>query len=212
MISFTLGFILSIATTSSARCSDIPQTHRQLQWSQPATIVSLSRAWQVEVHPVLTSDENQTPVTLHSCINDGSWPLFTLERSAEMYWGADSRSLLVINEPLSGSSKLLFFSINKLTQGGEAPGSDELDRMVKQILFQRFGEKKQIEFYLPRFVSWKKSQIVLAIGGATSSGGNGPMTPYCYGVVVDSSTLRIQSTISAGELRGKFGAECRISP
>lgn len=34
-----------------------------------------------------------------------------------------------------------------------------------------------IEFYLPEFVSWKANDLVLSVGGATSSGGDGPMNP-----------------------------------
>ena len=207
-----LGISLFLRGTSFAQCSRIPQNHAQLQWSRPATAVSPNLAWQVEVHPVLTSDENQTPVTLHSCRKDASWSLFTLERSAEVYWSPDSRHLLVINEPLSGSNKLLFFPVSKLAEGKETRDSDGLDRAVKQVLHQRLGENRRIEFYLPQFVSRKENNIVLAVGGAASSGGDGPMTPYCYGVLVDRDSLQVRATVSAGNLKRKFGAECQVSP
>ncbi len=212
MISLALGLALLTAGPSSVPCSGPSQPHGHLQWSESAKIVAPNPAWQVEVHPVLTSDENQTPVTLHSCRNDGAWPLFTLERSAEIYWSPGSRNLLVVNKPFSGSSRLLFFSVEALSDGKRAGASDLLDRTVKQAVLQRLGEKRHIEFYLPQFVSWGKGNIVLAVGGATYSGDNGPMSPYCYGIVVNGGTLRVEDTLTAGELKAKFGAECRVSP
>ncbi len=212
MISLALGLALLVTGASSAPCSGTSPSHGHLQWSESAKIVAPDRAWQVEVHPVLTSEENQTPVTLHSCRKAGSWPLFTLKRSAEIYWSPDSRNLLVVNKPFSGSSRLLFFSVKALSDGKRAGASDLLDRTVKQAVLQRLGEKRHIEFYLPQFVSWAKGNIVLAVGGATYSGGNGPMSPYCYGIVVNGGTLRVEDTLTAGELKAKFGAECRVSP
>ena len=38
------------------------------------------------------------------------------------------------------------------------------------------------------------------------------MSPYCYGIVVNDGTLRVEDTLTAGELKAKFGAECRVSP
>jgi hypothetical protein len=188
-----------------------PRTHAHLGWSDFATIVAPNDAWQVEVHPALTSDENLTPVLLRGCQKAGSWPLFILQRDAEMYWGPDSSRLLVVNEPLSGGNQLLFFNIKALSEAKQTQAPDKLDKTVQQVLLQRLGEKKQIGFYLPTLVSWKKDKLLLAVGGdmfPRKIGYNGPTTEYCYGFMIDTKTLRVQDVLSAEELKAASGAEC----
>ena len=136
--------LLLITGTASAQCSGAPKYHAQLQWSEPAQVGAPSHAWAAEVHPVLDADENRTPVTLHRRRDTGSWPLFTLERSAELHWGTDSNHVLVINEPLSGTNKLLFFSVASLITGTEASPPDGLDRAVNEALAERLGKKRSI--------------------------------------------------------------------
>ncbi len=205
----------NLQTNAPTNIRDTPRAHAHLGWSEFATIVAPNRAWQVEVHPVLSSGENQTPVSLRGCEKAGSWPLFILERDAEMYWGPDSRSLLVVNEPLAGGNKLLFFNVKALSEVKQTPAPDELDKAVEQVLLQRLGEKRHVEFYLPTFVSWKDSKLLLAGGGTTFSGKiseSGPTASYCYGFLVNSDTLHIQEVLSAEELKAKFGAECQTDP
>jgi hypothetical protein len=176
--------------------------------------VAPNRAWQVEVHPVFTSGDNHTPVLLRGCKKAGSWPLFFLERDADMYWGPDSRSLLVVNEPLSGGNQLLFFNIDTLAEGKQTSAPDELDKAVEQVLIQRLGNSRRTEFYLPNLVSWKGSQLLLAVGGTTSyaNSKSGPVKEYCYGFMVNTDTLRVQKILSAKELKANSGAECQTDP
>jgi hypothetical protein len=193
---------------------DAPRTHAQLGWSEFATVVAPDRAWQVEVHPVFTSRENHTPVTLRGCEKGGSWPLFILERDAEMYWGPDSSSLLVVNEPLSGTNQLLFFDVETPSDGKQTQAPDELDKAVEQVLIKRLGKNRRTEFYLPNLVSWKGSQLLLAVGGTSSyaKGESGPMKEYCYGFMINTDTLRVQEVLSATELKANSGAECETYP
>lgn len=194
---------------------DAPQTHAHLEWSMFAAIVAPNRAWQVEVHPALTSEENLTPVSLRGCRKAGSRPLFILQRDAEIYWGPDSNSLLVVNEPVDLGNQLLFFNVKASSEGKQTEAPDELDKEVQQVLFQHLGEKRHVDFYLPTFVSWKDSKLLLAVGGTTFSGKireSGPTASYCYGFLVNSDTLHIQDVLSAEELKAKFGAECEPDP
>jgi hypothetical protein len=204
--------LLLITGTASAQCSGAPKYHAQLQWSEPAQVVAPDHAWAAEVHPVLDADENRTPVTLHRCRDTGSWPLFTLERSAELHWGTDSNHVLVINEPLSGTNKLLFFSVASLITGTQASPPDGLDRAVNEALAERLGKEKHIQFYLPNFVSWKGDDLLLAVGGETYTANVGPMASYCYGMRINSSTLRVERIQSAKELKARNGHGCRVSP
>jgi hypothetical protein len=204
--------LLLTAGVASAQCSGVSKSHAQLQWSESAKVVAPDHAWVVEVSPVLNADENRTPVTLHRCGATGSWPLFTLERSAELRWGADSNHVLVINEPLSGTNKLLLFSVAGLTTGTQELPPDALDRAVRGALTERLGKEKHTQFYLPSFVSWKGDDLLLAVGGATYAANVGPMTPYCYGMRINSSTLRVESILSEKELKTRTGRACQVSP
>jgi hypothetical protein len=210
-ITFGISLLLT-ATTASAQCSGAPKYHTHLQWSESAQVVAPDHAWVVEVRPVLDADENRTPVTLRRCGGTGSWPLFTLERDAELHWGADSNHVLVINAPLSGTNKLLFFSVANLISGTQEFPPDGLDRAVNEALADRLGKEKHVQFYLPRFVSWKGDDLLLAVGGATYAANVGPMAPYCYGMRINSSSLRVESILSAKELKTRTGQSCRGSP
>src|SRR5215510_8831720 len=183
--------LLILNDVSYAQCSSVPRSHAQLQWSETAKLVSPDRGWELEVRPLLTSDENQSPVRLRSCQGTGSRTLLTLQRSAEAYWGPDSKSLLIINEPVANSNKLLFFRTTSVKGSVEEEASGQIDEAVRQRLSQELGEKRHIEFYLPQFVSWKASGFVLAVGGATSSGADGPMSPYCYGFLIDPGSREV---------------------
>ncbi len=204
--------LLLAAGTASAQCSGALKFPAQLQWSEAAKVVAPNRTWVAEVHPVLDADENRTPVTLHRCYGTGSWPLFTLERSAELRWGADSSNILVVNKPLSGTNKLLLFSVPSLTTGTKGLPPDALDKAVNEALTERLGKEKHAQFYLPSFVSWKGDDLLLAVGGATYTANVGPLTPYCYGMRINSSTLRVESILSEKELKARTGHGCQVSP
>jgi len=110
---------------------------------------------------------------------------------------------LVINE-------LLF---NTASVRGDAEGkAKQIDDVVKRRRSQELGEKRHVEFYLPQFVSWKAGDLVIAVGGATSSGGDGPMSSYCYGFLIDIGTRQVRAALPEAGLKAKFGKECRVSP
>jgi len=210
-IMFVIWLLLATGA-ASAQCSDAPKLHTQLQWSETAKVVAPDHRWVAEVHPVLDADENRTPVTLHRCGGTGSWMLFTLERSAELHWGDDSNHILVVNEPLSGTNKLLLFSVPSLTTGTQGLPPDALDKAVNEALMERLGREKHAQFYLPSFMSWKGNDLLLAVGGATYAANAGPLTPYCYGMRINSSTLRVESILSEKELKTRTGHGCQVSP
>lgn len=203
---------LLLTRTSSAQCSGTSMTHRNLQWSKPSTVISPDRAWVVEVHPVLDADENRSPVTIRNCGESKSSPLFTLQRSAELYWSSDSKYVLVINQPLSGTNKLLLFSVPSSSAGASEPASDLLDKTVSEALVERLGESRHIQFYLPTLVSWKDSSMLLAVGGETNVGDSGPLDTYCYGLRINSRTLHVERVLSEKELKASAGHTCQVSP
>ena len=54
-------------------------------------MVAPNRSWVVEVHPILDADENRAPVIMQECGESKTWPLFILQRSAELYWSSDRK-------------------------------------------------------------------------------------------------------------------------
>jgi hypothetical protein len=206
-----IGLSLFLARPSLAQCSVALPTHGRLQWSQRAKVVAPDRSWVVEVHPVLSAAENQTPVTLHQCAGPKSWPLFTLQRSAELYWGSDSKHVLVVNEPLAGTRKLLLFTLQGLS-GTQETSADALDKKVNEKLIERLGNNRHIQFYLPGVVSWKGNNLLLAVGGETFVENVGPLDSYCYGLRIDTETLRVEGVLSEKELKATTGHSCRVSP
>jgi hypothetical protein len=208
----SVGLSLLLAGTSWAQCSGKSPTHGPLHWSKPATIVAPDRSWLIEVHPILDADENRTPVTIRKCGESKSSPLFTLRRSAALYWGADSKHVLVVDQPVSGTNQLLLFSVPDSTAGTQEPPADALDKAVNEMLVERLGTNRHIQFYLPAFVSWKASNLLLAVGGQTYAENAGPLDTYCYGLRINSDTLRVEQVLSAKELKTRTGHSCRVSP
>jgi len=204
--------LLLPAGTASAQCPGVPKSPVQLQWSESAKVVAPNHVWVAEVHPVLDADENRTPVTIHKCGSTETWPLFTLQRSAELRWGADSNHILVVNEPLSGTNKLLLFSVPRLTTGAQGLPPEALDSAVNAALTERLGKERHAQFYLPTFVSWKGDDLLLAVGGATYAANGGPLIPYCYGMRINSSSLRVETILSEKELKTRTGHGCQVSP
>jgi hypothetical protein len=63
------------------------------------------------------------------------------------------------------------------------------------------------------FVTWKADGVVLSVSGATSSGGEGPMSLYCCGVVLDTRHACVQKIMQADELKSVYrAAQCPVSP
>jgi hypothetical protein len=207
-----LAFMPPIVAVSSAQCVGTSRTHGHLHWSESAKIVAPNRAWQVEVHPILDADENKTPVTLRSCSGPSFWPLFTLQRDAYAYWSSDSKHLLIVNAPFSGTNKLLLFSVDELVLNAQKRVPDALDTAVTEELTRQLGERVHIVFYLPIYASWKGNNLLLAVGGEFSTSNTGPMGSYCYGFLVDSDTSQVKNVLSKRELEAKTGGGCQVSP
>jgi len=207
-----VGIFLLLTATSWAQCSFTSRTHGNLQWSELAKIIAPDGSWVVEVHPVLDADENRTPVTLHKCGESKSLPLFTLQRSAELYWSSDSKHVLVVNQPLSGTNKVLLFSVPRSATDTQEVPSDALDRTVNNVIVERLGKNKHIQFYLPTFGSWKDSSLLLAVGGETYAENVGPLDTYCYGLRINSDTLRVENVLAEKELKASTGHGCKTSP
>jgi hypothetical protein len=207
-----LVVLLSLTGASWTQCPGTFNTSGVLHWSEAAQIASPNRAWVVEVHPVFDAEDNRSPVTIRSCRDSKSWHLFTLQRRAEVYWRPNSGQVLIVDQPLSGTNKLLLFSVASLAAGAQRPEPDAIDEVVNSALVRKIEKNRHIQFYLPTFVQWKGGSILLAVGGVTHGEGNGPFEAYCYGMEVNGNTLRVESVMSEKELRAGTGHSCQVSP
>jgi hypothetical protein len=207
-----MGLAMTWSQGAAASCSRAASDHAHIQWSEPATIVSPDRTWQVNVQPDFGADENRAPVTLQKCGESHASTLFVLDRNADLYWRADSSQLLIINQPGSGASELALFDTASST-GTTAMPSSSLDKDARSAVQGALGAARKIQFYLMNFVAWYAEHAVLSVSGATSSGGDGPMSPYCYGVVLDTRHARVQKIMQEDELKSAYrAAQCPVSP
>jgi len=204
------GLTLVFGAVLCAQAPAVSLGRARLRWSEEATVISPSRLWQVEVHPVHDSENNETPVVLRGRAKGDSRALFTLQRDAELYWSSDSGRLLVVNAPLRGTNELLLFSVGGATAGAERP-ANALDRLVADAIAERLGSEQHIQSYMPAFVSWENDRLLLSVGGTAYRKEVGPLVSYCFGTTVDTATLRIQQVYSEKELRKRTGQGCRIT-
>lgn len=209
----TLIPLLLLSRAVMAECSVSTMNNGHLQWSEPATITSPNHKWQVEVHPILTSDYNQTPVSLRNCDTNKASKIFTLERSAELFWDPNSKYFLVINKPNSDDYRLLIFHVSNLSKHNHIHHPSALDDSIKKLIDNHLGKNKRIRFYLPSYVSWKNEKIAIAVGGTALPAGDGPMSPYCYGAVIDADKENVTTFLSKDDFKRKFkNAACQIYP
>lgn len=176
-----------------------------LQWSKKAILKSNDGQFQIEVHPILTDPENHSPVVVRRLSDKKEWRLFTLTRAARVMWSSDSHSILVIDEPTADD-----FTVHLYSPEGKRTEVNT-DRLMRSTVAGRLGAGREIEFYLPTFVSWKDSELVIAVGGTSSTGMPSPMESlpmesFCFAVSVDSGSGKV---LSAKKLPD---SHCRLSP
>jgi hypothetical protein len=161
MIPLVLSMAMSLTTATDGLCGVVAGTRVRLQSSEPAKLLAPDHAWQIETHPKLNSEENQTPVSLRSCANSGLIPLFVLQRSAEAYWSPRNSAILIVDEPLSGTSRLLLFNVKAVSQGSKQEAPDTINLNVRDAIASQLGDKRHVEFYLPRYVRWNGNRLLL---------------------------------------------------
>jgi len=176
-----------------------------LQWSKKAIVKSPDGQLQIEVHPILTDQDNHSPVVVHRRYDGREWALFTLSRVADVLWEADGNRILVIDEPTAND-----YDVHLYSSDGKRTELDT-DGMIRSTVARLLGPDRKLEFYLPTFLSWEDADLVIAVGGASSTGmplpmQSLPMKSFCFAVHVDSVSGRV---LSANKL---FSSRCRLSP
>ncbi|TBR36725.1 MULTISPECIES: hypothetical protein [Dyella] len=201
--------LVMLAASGVPPCGSARLHHGDIQWSERITVSAPDRASQVEVHPNLESDENETPVILRFCRDGSTKPLITLQRAGTVNWSPDSQRLLIINSPVSNTYEVMLFTLS-----GDGQVAEEGD-LNADILRERPSAGPGFEkviFYLPNFASWKGNELVLSVGVTLGPERSGPTSTMCYGVAIDSQTHRVSRSMSAATLKKKYGASCQMSP
>lgn len=211
MISTAL-LIAMIGSGRGADCAASGSRHVEIHWSRSLRATAPDGATELEVRANLQSESNASPVLLRDCRGTATWPLFTLQRRADVYWSDDGRHLLVVDAPLDGTNTLLLFSIDQSRQRGTPAAPAALEQLVQAMVRSRLGDRAQVIFYLPTFVSWRKDELLMAVGGEAADADTGPLKGYCFGLVVDTNGVRTSRVLSARELRAMSGAGCRTNP
>jgi hypothetical protein len=171
-----------------------------LHWSERAMVKSPDRQFQIEVHPILTDEENHSPVVIHRLYDGREWELFTLTRAAHVLWSPDSHRILVIDEPTADNYEVRLYSPD-----GKRTETDT-DRMMRSAVASQIAQGRSINFYHPTFVSWKDNELLIAVGGTSYKGIPSPFESFCFAVSVDSDSGKVLSTNKRSE------SHCRLNP
>ena len=171
-----------------------------LHWSKEAKLKSPDRKLQIEVHPILTDEENHSPVVVHRLEDGKEWNLFTLTRAAQAIWRPDSQRILVIDEPTADNFHVQLFS----PEGQKV--ATETDEMLRSAVMSQIGSGRKIEFYLPTFVSWKKDELIIAVGGTSFDGIHKSTESFCFVVSIGSDSGQVLATKKQPE------SHCRLNP
>jgi hypothetical protein len=207
--------ILAISLAAvDARGSGPPDTnafHARLHWSEPTKIVSPDHVWELAVLPVYDAKVNSSPVVVRKRGGGKANVVLKLERNANIYWGSESR-LLILDHGITNPPRILLF---QLGLAGDVTRlrrtAPDLDADIRGRLLRALGRTEAVPFYVPTFASWTGSRLVLGVGGTVVYKTTAPsMAPYCYRVTLDSRTAKVESMVK--ESAREHSTKCRIFP
>ena len=210
----TILAISLAALTGDACASESPGTnafHSRLHWSEPKKIVSPDHVWELAVFPVYDNGGNRTPVVVRKLGGGRANVVLTLERNANIYWGSESR-LLILDHGITNPPRILLF---RLGSTGDVTRlrrtTPDLDADIRGRLLGALGRSEAVPFYVPTFGSWTGSRLVLRLGGTVVYKTTAPsMSPYCYRVTLDSRTAKVESM--AKESAREHSTKCQFFP
>ncbi|MBP6750056.1 MAG: hypothetical protein KA144_10490 [Xanthomonadaceae bacterium] len=205
---------LPAAATDASACLAPAREAATLHWSEPARVVSPSRVWAIEVdaRAGLRSDDNETPVALIRCSDGRRVPLFVLTRAARMQWSPRGNRLLVLDRPGAGHHELRFYDAERIAGRRSANDADRIDSVVRDAVRDRLGPTNTIAFYTASVAAWRNDRLTLSIALQAANGATGPLRPFCYGVVLDTSAMAVEAVLSETETKKRYpNATCRMT-
>ena len=171
--------LLFVSPHSWASCPGDRVGQGELQWSKASSIRSLTGQWQLEVRPVLTSDENESPVVLRRCATEQSKVVLILERNASVYFSPSGDEFLIINRPVRNKHEILI---------GRSPdllANDKyvLNRKVGAFIYDAVSKAlypSQPVFFLPKLLKWRNGAMSFMVGGQAAVKGRQKISDYCF--------------------------------
>lgn len=166
---------------SRASCLGERSGKGEFQWSEANSIRSRNGSWQLEVHPVLTSDENESPVVLRQCATDRSKVVLILERSASVYFSLSGNEFIIINRPVRNKYEILTGKSAYLL----ANERHLLNRSVGTLIYDAISKSlypSQPVFFLPKLENWENGLMRFVISGQAAVDGAQEISDYCFQV------------------------------
>lgn len=173
--------LISFAAQSQGSCIEDRIGQGELQWSEASSIRSLNGRWQLEVHPVLSSEENESPVVLRQCGTDKSKVVLILERSAMAYFSPNGDEFIVINRPVRDKYDILIGKSAYLL----ANDKNSLDKRIGSLIYDAVSKAlypSRPVFFLPRLEKWRNRSMIFAIGGQATVDREEAISDYCFSV------------------------------
>jgi hypothetical protein len=211
IVDLTILAISLAALAGDARASEPPGTnafHARLHWSAPTKIVSPDLAWELAVFPAYDASENSSPVVVRKRGGGRANVVLDLERNANIYWGSESR-LLILDHGITNPPRILLFRLGATGDVTRIRTTPDLDADIRGRLLGTLGRSEAVPFYVPTLESWTGSRLVLMLGGTVVYRTTAPsMVPYCYRVTLDSRTAKVESMAKES---ARYGAtKCQV--
>jgi len=210
MITLIATLMMAASAPNSALCQGPSQPQGTIRWSESTKLLAPNRLRYVEVKPILTADENQSPVWLRSCRSASAFPLMVLSRSADVYWSSDSADLMIIDRPADSSYIVRVFKVVDSRSNLSATEVHGFNNQVRSFVEHRIPKGARIEFFKPRGKSWNGSQLTLEVLGTYSVDDPGPMRSFCFNAVIDSVSFTLRDALVRNSA-SKSKTQCRIS-
>lgn len=181
-----------------------------LHWSRPTKTESPNHAWELRVFPGVRDGANHSAVVVRKRGGGRAINVLTLERDANVYWGDESR-LLILDHPITIPRRILLFRLGSAGSVTRIRATPDLDADIRDRVLRALGRTADVAFYIPTFASWTGSRLVLRVGGTVIYKKTAPpMIAYCYRFTVNSRTAIVEGMTT--EPTGEHSKTCQFYP
>ena len=213
------GQSLACSTSPTIALAQKESGKNHINWSERETLISPNRRWKLDVFPVFGGKDNHSPVQLTDCTDGKTHTIMYLEADADVHWGPDSNSLLIVDEQCSNCSDLLLWGDVESRLHEEKPKVHAKSQVADEILHaveQRVGSDMDLFHYAVRFVSWQGSGLIASVYVDSAKKNVGPpiaghedkVVGHCYGAVIDTKENKLMELIPGSKLRKEYGGSC----
>ncbi len=203
---FVLTALVSSASWAQPPACEASPTVVDVHWSERQTISSPNCKWSLEILP---GKGDVGHAYLKSRDGKKSTLLFTVNRSGSIRW--DRSDVLAFEDHgYSNTYRLRVFDLSGSKDF--TAGSLQLDVLARKKIEGDLGPEQTIQYYFPKIVALEDGKLTVSVGVETTHGDEGPFTPHCYGFQLALHPARIVSSVTADELRDRFGASCQKFP